>query len=943
MSSSSLEQLWASGHLAGGNLAFVDELYESYLSNPSSVSEEWRQFFDGLPSVEGHIGADYSHRTVREQFLLSAQNSHRAVAQNQSAVSTEHDRKQVRVIRLMQAYRTRGHQKAKIDPLGLLERPQVPDLDLGFFELTKSDFDTTFNIASNTMGVEQIKLGELIDTLERTYCASIGAEFMHIVNTEERLWIQERMESVKGRPAYGAETKKHVLERLTAAEGMENYLASRYPGVKRFGLEGGESMIPMVDEIIQRSGSKGAKEVVIGMPHRGRLNMLINILGKNPSDLFDEFDGKAQYTGQGDVKYHQGFSSNVMTPGGECHLAMAFNPSHLEIVSPVVEGSVRARQDRRGDTEREMVLPISLHGDSAFAGQGVVLETFQASQTRAYKTGGTIHIVVNNQVGFTTSNPEDTRSTEYCTDVAKMIDAPIFHVNGDDPEAVLFVSQLATDYRYRFKKDVVIDLVCYRRRGHNEADEPSATQPLMYSIIKAHPTTRKQYADQLIAESLITQADADALANGYRDALENGQHVANALVLEPNEALFVDWTPYLGHTWTAEYDTSCDLDTIKRIGTQLAKVPEGFTLQRQVNKLYDDRKKMAAGAMPVNWGFAETLAYGTLLEAGHPIRFTGQDVGRGTFSHRHAIVHDQKTGESYNSLCHMAEDQPRCEMYDSFLSEEAVLAFEYGYATTDPKALVVWEAQFGDFANGAQVVIDQFITSGEVKWGRLCGLTMLLPHGYEGQGPEHSSARLERFLQLCAEHNVQVCVPTTPAQVFHMLRRQALRPLRKPLIVMSPKSLLRKKEAVSTLDELANGRFQTVIGEVDELNPKDVKKIVMCSGKVYYDLVAHRRELGITDRAIIRIEQLYPFPHDDLEAILAPYTEVEEVIWCQEEPMNQGAWYSSQHHMLRALWAHKPNLFLRYAGRDASASPAAGYMSAHTEQQQKLVADAIEG
>ena len=943
MSSSSLEQLWASGHLAGGNLAFVDELYESYLSNPSSVSEEWRQFFDGLPSVEGHIGADYSHRTVREQFLLSAQNSHRAVAQNQSAVSTEHDRKQVRVIRLMQAYRTRGHQKAKIDPLGLLERPQVPDLDLGFFELTKSDFDTTFNIASNTMGVEQIKLGELVDTLERTYCASIGAEFMHIVNTEERLWIQERMESVKGRPAYGAETKKHVLERLTAAEGMENYLASRYPGVKRFGLEGGESMIPMVDEIIQRSGSKGAKEVVIGMPHRGRLNMLINILGKNPGDLFDEFDGKAQYTGQGDVKYHQGFSSNVMTPGGECHLAMAFNPSHLEIVSPVVEGSVRARQDRRGDTEREMVLPISLHGDSAFAGQGVVLETFQASQTRAYKTGGTIHIVVNNQVGFTTSNPEDTRSTEYCTDVAKMIDAPIFHVNGDDPEAVLFVSQLATDYRYRFKKDVVIDLVCYRRRGHNEADEPSATQPLMYSIIKAHPTTRKQYADQLIAESLITQADADALANGYRDALENGQHVANALVLEPNEALFVDWTPYLGHTWTAEYDTSCDLDTIKRIGTQLAEVPEGFTLQRQVNKLYDDRKKMAAGAMPVNWGFAETLAYGTLLEAGHPIRFTGQDVGRGTFSHRHAIVHDQKTGESYNSLCHMADDQPRCEMYDSFLSEEAVLAFEYGYATTDPKALVVWEAQFGDFANGAQVVIDQFITSGEVKWGRLCGLTMLLPHGYEGQGPEHSSARLERFLQLCAEHNVQVCVPTTPAQVFHMLRRQALRPLRKPLIVMSPKSLLRKKEAVSTLDELANGRFQTVIGEVDELNPKDVKKIVMCSGKVYYDLVAHRRELGITDRAIIRIEQLYPFPHDDLEAILAPYTEVEEVIWCQEEPMNQGAWYSSQHHMLRALWAHKPNLFLRYAGRDASASPAAGYMSAHTEQQQKLVADAIEG
>jgi len=943
MSESSLEQLWASGHLAGGNLAFVDDLYESYLSNPSSVSEEWRSFFDGLPSVDGHIGSDYSHRTVREQFLLSAQNSHRAVAQSPNVVSSEHDRKQVRVIRLMQAYRTRGHQKAKLDPLGLMHRAQVPDLELSFFELTKSDFDTTFNIASNTMGIEQIKLGDLVSNLESTYCASIGAEFMHIVNTEERLWIQERMESVRGRPDYSPETKKHVLERLTAAEGMENYLASRYPGVKRFGLEGGESMIPMVDEIIQRSGSKGAKEVVIGMPHRGRLNMLINILGKSPSDLFDEFDGKVEYTGQGDVKYHQGFSSNVMTPGGECHLAMAFNPSHLEIVSPVVEGSVRARQDRRGDVNREMVLPISLHGDSAFSGQGVVLETFQASQTRAYKTGGTIHIVVNNQVGFTTSNPEDTRSTEYCTDVAKMIDAPIFHVNGDDAEAVMFVSQLATDYRYRFKRDVVIDLVCYRRRGHNEADEPSATQPLMYSVIKNHPSTRKQYADQLISETVIDQAAADKLANDYRDALENGKHVANSLVLEPNEALFVDWTPYLGHQWTAEYDTRCEMDVLKRIGTQLAEVPEGFTLQRQVNKLYDDRKKMAAGALPVNWGFAETLAYGTLLESGHPIRFTGQDVGRGTFSHRHAVVHDQKTGQAYNSLNHLFDGQPACEMYDSFLSEEAVLAFEYGYATTDPKSLVVWEAQFGDFANGAQVVIDQFITSGEVKWGRLCGLTMLLPHGYEGQGPEHSSARLERFLQLCAEHNVQVCVPTTPAQVFHMLRRQALRPLRKPLIVMSPKSLLRKKEAVSTLDELANGSFQTVIPEVADLDPTQVKKIVLCSGKVYYDLVARRDELGLTDRAIFRIEQLYPFPHEDLSAALAPYTELEEVIWCQEEPMNQGAWYSSQHHMLRALWAHKPSLFLRYAGRDASASPAAGYMSAHTEQQQKLVADAIEG
>ncbi|WP_420550512.1 2-oxoglutarate dehydrogenase E1 component [Litorivicinus lipolyticus] len=943
MSNSSLEQLWATGHLAGGNLAFVDDLYESYLSNPSSVSETWRQFFDGLPSVDGHIGADYSHRTVREQFELAAKNSHRAVAQSQGAVSSEFDRKQVRVQRLMQAYRTRGHQKAKLDPLGLMARQNVPDLELGFFELTKSDLDTVFSVSSNTMGVNEIKLGDLITTLEATYCNTVGAEFMHIVNTEERLWIQERMESVRGRPEFSGETKKHVLERLTAAEGMENYLASRYPGVKRFGLEGGEGMIPMMDEIIQRSGSKGAKEVVIGMPHRGRLNMLVNILGKNPSDLFDEFDGKAQYTGQGDVKYHQGFSSNVMTPGGECHLAMAFNPSHLEIVSPVVEGSVRARQDRRGDSSGDMVLPISLHGDSAFSGQGVVLETFQASQTRAYRTGGTVHIVVNNQVGFTTSNPADTRSTEYCTDVAKMIDAPIFHVNGDDSEAVLFVSQLATDYRYRFKRDVVIDLVCYRRRGHNEADEPAATQPLMYEVIRKHPTTRKQYADALVAEGVLSQAQTDKMAMDYRDALDKGGHVANALVLEPNEGLFVDWTPYLGHEWTAHHDTSCDIDSLRRLGTQIAQVPEGFALQRQVGKLYEDRKKMAAGAMPCNWGFAETLAYATLLDSDHSIRFTGQDVGRGTFSHRHATVHDQKTGEAYTSLQHIRDDQPLFQLYDSFLSEEAVLAFEYGYATTDPKSLVIWEAQFGDFANGAQVVIDQFITSGEVKWGRLCGLTMLLPHGYEGQGPEHSSARLERFLQLSAEHNIQVCVPSTPAQVFHMLRRQAIRPLRKPLIVMSPKSLLRKKEAVSTLEELASGQFHPVLKEVDTLNPKEVTKVVMCSGKVYYDLLARRNELGLKDRAIIRIEQLYPFPHDDLRDVLAPYTEVEEVIWCQEEPMNQGAWYSSQHHMLKALWEHKPNLFLRYAGRDASASPAAGYMSAHAEQQTRLVKDAIEG
>jgi len=696
-----------------------------------------------------------------------------------------------------------------------------------------------------------------------------------------------------------------------------------------------------MDELIQRSGTYGAKEIVIGMAHRGRLNTLINTLGKKTSDLFDEFDGKVHYESHGDVKYHQGFSSNVMTSGGEVHLALAFNPSHLEIVSPVVEGSVRARQDRRNDTTGEKVVPVIMHGDSAFAGQGVVMETFQMSQTRAYKTGGTIHIVINNQVGFTTSKREDVRSTEYCTDVAKIVEAPILHVNGDDPEAVLFVTQLAVDYRNEFKKDVVIDLVCYRRRGHNEADEPSGTQPLMYAKIKSQKTTRELYSNKLIEAGVLTQEDSKEFEEEYRKALDNGHHVAKSLVKEPNTELFVNWTPYLGHEWTARADTRFDLKQLQELANKLLEVPEGFSVQRQVGKIMEDRGRMAAGAMPINWGFAETMAYATLLHEGHQIRITGQDVGRGTFSHRHAVLHNQKDGSSYIPLQHVKEDQPPFDLYDSLLSEEAVLAFEYGYSTTTPGALVIWEAQFGDFANGAQVVFDQFISSGEHKWGRLCGLTMLLPHGYEGQGPEHSSARMERYLQLCAEHNVQICVPSTPAQVYHMLRRQVIRPLRKPLVVMSPKSLLRHKLAISTLEELAGGRFYTVIDEVDELDAKAVRRVLLCSGKVYYDLLERRRAEEINDVAIVRIEQLYPFPAKQLAKVLSKYSNVEEVIWTQEEPMNMGAWYSSQHHMRRALSQLNPDLHLQYAGRAASASPAAGYMALHLEQQETLIRDAL--
>jgi 2-oxoglutarate dehydrogenase E1 component len=909
MQESVMQRMWDSAHLSGGNAAYVEELYELYLHDPNAVPEEWRTYFQKLPT-DGSAATDVSHSTIRDHFVLLAKNQRRAQPVSAGSVSSEHEKKQVEVLRLIQAYRMRGHQAAQLDPLGLWQRSVPADLAINHYGLTDADLDTTFRTGGLFIGKEEATLREIRDALQQTYCRTIGAEFTHIVDSEQRSWFQQRLESVRGRPQFSADVQSHLLERLTAAEGLEKYY--------------------------------GTKEVVIGMAHRGRLNVLVNTFGKNPRDLFDEFEGKKTAgLSSGDVKYHQGFSSNVMTAGGEVHLAMAFNPSHLEIVSPVVEGSVRARQDRRNDTIGEKVLPVSLHGDAAFAGQGVVMETFQMSQTRGFKTGGTIHIVINNQVGFTISNPLDSRSTEYCTDVAKMIQAPILHVNGDDPEAVLFVTQLAVDYRMQYKRDVVIDLVCYRRRGHNEADEPSGTQPIMYQQITKQRTTRELYADALIAAASQSVEDVQAKIDEYRTALDNGQHVVKSLVKEPNKELFVDWRPYLGHTWTARHDTRFDLKTLQDLSNKLLEIPEGFVVQRQVAKILEDRQKMGAGALSINWGYAETMAYATLLFEGHPIRMTGQDIGRGTFSHRHAVLHNQKDANAFVPLKTLYEGQPRFDLYDSFLSEEAVLAFEYGYSTTQPNALVIWEAQFGDFANGAQVVFDQFISSGEHKWGRLCGLTMLLPHGYEGQGPEHSSARLERYLQLCAEHNMQVAVPTTPAQIYHLLRRQVIRPLRKPLVVLTPKSLLRHKLAISTLEDLAEGSFQTVIPEIDAIDPKKVERLVLCSGKVYYDLLEKRRNEGREDIAIVRIEQLYPFPEDDLAEAIAPYKNLKHIVWCQEEPMNQGAWYCSQHHMRRVVTAHKKALFLEYAGRDASAAPACGYASMHAEQQEKLLLDAF--
>ncbi len=938
-----MEQMWKNAHLYGGNLSYVEQLYETYLMDPNAVPQEWREEFDKLPKVGDSISQDVPHSTVREHFLLLSKNQKRAMPVSGSSVSSEHEKKQVRVLRMINAFRVRGHQHADIDPLNLMQREQVPDLDPRFHELSEADYDTRFQLGSLFFGPEESTLKEILADLKKTYCTTVGAEYMHIVDTQEKRWIQSRMEPVRSHPVLTNDERVHILERLSAAEGLEKYLGSRYAGAKRFGLEGGESLIPCLDELVQRAGRDGAKELVIGMAHRGRLNVLVNIFGKNPQELFGEFEGKKTLETSGDVKYHQGFSSNVMTAGGEVHLAMAFNPSHLEIVSPVVEGSVRARQDRRDDAIGNSVIPVSIHGDAAVAGQGVVMETYQMSQTRAYKTGGTIHIVINNQVGFTTSKKEDARSTEYCTDVAKMVQAPIFHVNGDDPEAVRFVTQLALDYRNEFNKDVVIDLVCYRRRGHNEADEPSGTQPLMYKQIKVQKTTKELYAARLVEEGILSADEAKSLDQEYRQALENGQHVAKSLVMEPNEELFVDWRPYLGHKWSFDCDTSVDQKLLQELANKTCEFPEGFNIQRQVQKIYEDRKKMAAGAMEINWGFAETMAYATLLAEGYPIRLTGQDVGRGTFSHRHAVVHNQKDATNYVPLQNLAEGQPDFDIYDSFLSEEAVLAFEYGYATTTPNALVIWEAQFGDFANGAQVVIDQFITSGEHKWGRLCGLTMLLPHGFEGQGPEHSSARLERFLQLSAEHNIQVCVPSSPAQIFHLLRRQVVRPLRKPLIIMSPKSLLRHKQAVCTLEDLSEGTFHPVLPEVDALDPKKVKRLVMCSGKVYYDLYNRRAELEKDDVAIIRVEQLYPFPEKAMKNAIAEYTNLESVVWCQEEPMNQGAWYCSQHHMRNVLHKHDPKLYLEGVGRPHAAAPAVGYISVHLEQQEKLVNEAING
>lgn len=921
-----------SSFLAGANQTYIEQLYEDYLTDPNSVDAGWREIFQQLPGAG--TNAEQFHSQARDYFRRLAKDSTRY---HTSVSDPAIDAKQVKVLQLINAFRFRGHQNANLDPLGLWNRESVPDLDPTFHNLTKEDFDETFNVGSFAIGKETMKLSDLYDALKRIYCGSIGAEYMHITNTEEKRWIQQRLESVNVAEQFSKEEKRRFLAELTAAEGLERYLGAKFPGAKRFSLEGGDSLIPMLKDLIHHAGKQDTREVVLGMAHRGRLNVLINILGKKPTELFDEFAGKHKdHSSAGDVKYHQGFSSDFETEGSRVHLALAFNPSHLEIVSPVVIGSVRARRDRLDEGRSNMVLPITIHGDSAVTGQGVVQETLNMSQARGYEVGGTMRIVINNQIGFTTSNPKDTRSTEYCTDIVKMVQAPIFHVNADDPEAVAFVTRLALDFRNTFKRDVMIDLVCYRRHGHNEADEPNATQPIMYQKIKKHPTPRKIYADRLIESGVVTADEVTEMVNLYRDALDRG----DCVVEEWREMGLhsYTWEPYLNHDWNEGYKSSVDLKRLQELAIKTSTIPAEVVTQSRVEKIYADRAEMAKGQKLLDWGGAEILAYATLVDEGIPVRLSGEDAGRGTFFHRHAVVHNQTNGSVYVPLQNIHNGQGVFNVWDSVLTENAVLAFEYGYATTEPRTLTIWEAQFGDFANCAQVVIDQFISSGEQKWGRMCGLVMLLPHGYEGQGPEHSSARLERYLQLCADQNMQVCVPSTPAQVYHMLRRQALREMRRPLIVMSPKSLLRHPLAVSSLEELANGKFEPVIGEIDDINPKNVKRVVMCSGKVYYDLLEQRRKNEQTDVAIVRIEQLYPFPHEDIQHALTQYAHVKDFVWCQEEPLNQGAWYCSQHNFREAI---PTGASLRYAGRSASSSPAVGYSSVHQEQQKALVNDAL--
>ncbi|MBI4938100.1 MAG: 2-oxoglutarate dehydrogenase E1 component [Nitrosomonadales bacterium] len=933
-----MQALRESSPLFGMNAAFIEGLYEDYLAAPETVPDAWRAAFDALQGAPG-APRDVAHSPVRRVFAALPE----ARAASRAAPETNLEGRQAGVLQLIHAYRSLGVHAADLDPLGRHARPELAELDPASYGLGEADLDTVFD-ADHLAGMQRATLREILQLLRQTYCGTIGVEYMHISDSSRKQWLRRRVEGLPGTPGYSAAQRRRILEQLTAAETLERYLHTRYVGQKRFSLEGGETLIPLLEYLLQRAGGLGVQESVIGMAHRGRLNVLVNILGKLPPALFAEFEGKHEgHLISGDVKYHNGFSSDIPTPGGAMHVVLAFNPSHLEIVNPVVEGSVRARQHTRGDRDGSRVLPVQLHGDAAFSGQGVVMETLGLSQTRGYCTGGTVHVVINNQIGFTTSDVRDTRSSLFCSDVAKMVEAPVFHVNADDPEAVLRAAEIALDYRMAFQRDAVIDLVCFRKLGHNEQDEPLVTQPFMYRFINQHPGTRARYAARLVEAAALAPEEPEAMVAAYRRMLDEGVSPVQTVCEYPRNEHAVRWARYAADVpWDTPVNTAVPRARLQFLAERLTDVPSGFKLHSRVEKIIADRRAMGCGELALDWGMAENLAYASLLTEGYPVRLSGQDCGRGTFFHRHAELHDQNRANRQEGLhvplSNLEAGQADFIVINSILSEEAVLAFEYGYATAEPDTLTLWEAQFGDFANGAQVVIDQFIASGEAKWGRLCGLVMLLPHGYEGQGAEHSSGRIERYLQLCADYNIQVCVPSNAAQMFHLLRRQMLRPSRKPLVVFTPKSLLRSKDAASRLDDLAQGGFQAVISEAGALEAGRVRRIIACSGKIYYELLAARRQREIRDVAIIRIEQLYPFPHKLFAAQVAAYPDATELVWCQEEPGNQGAWHRIQHYLLRHM---RPGMKLGYALRPSSPAPAAGYLSVHNEQQQEVIAAAF--
>jgi len=951
--------------LAGANSAFIEEIYARYAENPGSVDPSWQQFFGELeedaPSVlQALKGASWSPRKPRVVGTNAGNGVAEAIAETDAAPAKPNgamapsvgaDRAAIadslHALMLIRSYRVRGHLGATLDPLGLHKKSENPELDYRSYSFTEADLDRHIFI-DNVLGLENPTLREIVHTVQTTYCGTIGVEFMHIQEPDQKQWIQERVESVYNRTEFTPRGKEAILERLTEAEGFENFINTKYPGTKRFGLDGGEALMPALEQILKRGSQLGVEEVVIGMPHRGRLSVLAHIMNKPYQAILAEFQGQSsspeEVQGSGDVKYHLGTSADREFDGKNVHLSLSPNPSHLEAVNPVVIGRVRAKQRQLGDTERRRVIGILMHGDAAFAGQGLVAECFDISDVKGYRTGGTIHVVVNNQIGFTT-NPMQSRSTPYPSDVAKSVQAPIFHVNGDDVEAVVHAARIATEFRHEFRKDVVIDMWCYRRFGHNEGDEPAFTQPLMYKTIATHPSTRTIYAEQLVREGTITQEKVDAITQEDRDQLDRDFEAANSY--KPNKADWLDgkWA-HLNVAPTVEDrrgKTDLPEETLKQLGMKITHVPDGFNIHPRLKRIMGARRKMVETGEEFDWATAEALAFGTLVSEGYLVRLSGQDVQRATFSQRHAHLVDQVTEEHWVPLANVCDGQARFVAHNSPLSEAAILGFEYGYSLVEPDALVMWEAQFGDFANGAQVIIDQFISSAESKWLRMSGIVMLLPHGYEGQGPEHSSARLERYLQLCGEDNMQVSVPSTPANYFHLLRRQVHRKFRKPQIVMTPKSLLRHKLCVSSINDMAAGStYRRVLPEVDPLVADgDVRRVVLCSGKVYYDLYAARAEQGINDIALVRVEQLYPFPRMSLTTELKRYPKA-DVVWCQEEPNNMGAWTFVDRRIESLLLeiggaAQRPT----YAGRDEAASPATGLAKRHAKEQEKLVRDAL--